>query len=151
MTGHSMRSLLRVGGVLPLLALQRIINTKPWGRPMTYGLGAEMTHEPSNGWSFGFGFGWNANRLGWGWGVSPWSEPIGWDWRGERYPWVWHGTRAVRVPAGGDDGRGIGAWRVAPARNIYDRWHSGSRTTTTAAPERRAASPAESGRMRRAG
>jgi hypothetical protein len=40
----------------------------PWigthwiGRPMTYGLGADMTYEPSSGWSFGFGFGWNARR-----------------------------------------------------------------------------------------
>jgi hypothetical protein len=128
------------------------IGSSWWGRPMTYGLGAEMTHEPSNGWNFGFGFGWNASRLGWGWGVSPWSEPIGWDWRGERYPWVWRGTRAVRVPSGEEnDARGVGAWRVSPARNIYDRWQSGSRTTTTAAPERGAASPVECVCTRRAG
>jgi len=43
---------------------------------------------------------------------------------GERYPWVWRGTQAVRVPSTGDDGRGIGAWRDAPAKNIYDRWRS---------------------------
>jgi hypothetical protein len=95
-----------------------------WGRPMTYGLGADLTPEPSSGWSFGFGFGWNARALDRGWGVSPWWGPIGWGWRGERYPWVWSGTHAVRVPSGGDDGRGVGAWRGTPARNLYDRWRS---------------------------
>jgi hypothetical protein len=100
------------------------IGTYWWGRSMTYGLGADMTYERSSGWSFGFGSGWNASPLAWGWGISPWWEPMGWGWRGERYPWVWHGAQAVRLASGGDDGRGVGAWRVAPATNIYDRWRS---------------------------
>jgi len=100
------------------------IGTHWWGRPMTYGLGANMMHEPPRDWFYIFGYGWNAGRGTWGSGVSPWWEPVAWGWRGERYPWVWRGNQAVRVPSDGDDGRGIGTWRDAPAKNLYDRWRS---------------------------
>lgn len=100
------------------------IGTHWWGHPTTYGLGAELEHAGPSGWSFGFGVGWNASRSVWAWGVSPWWEPLGWGGRGERYPWISRGAVPVRVPSRGDDGRGVGAWRVAPSRNIYDRWRS---------------------------
>lgn len=102
----------------------RWIGTYWWGHPMTYGLGAEITYEPSYGWGVRFGLGWNASRFGWGWGVSPWWEPMGWGSQGERYPWVWRGTQAVRVLSGADDDRGVGAWRRTPARSIYERWRA---------------------------
>jgi hypothetical protein len=94
------------------------IGTSWWGRPMTYGLGADIRYAPSGGWTFGFGVGWSASPLGWGSGVSPWWSPIGWGGRGERYPWVWRGTHAVRVPSGGDDGRGPGASRTRETSTI---------------------------------
>ena len=100
------------------------IGTRWWGRPMTYGLGANLRHESPGSWFYVFGSGWSAGRDAWATGVSPWWEPVAWGWRGERYPWVWRGTQAVRVPSNGDDRRGIGAWRDAPAKNIYDRWRS---------------------------
>jgi hypothetical protein len=100
------------------------IGTHWWGRPMTYGLGANMLHEQPGDWFYTFGYGWNSGRGTWGSGVSPWWEPVAWGWRGERYPWVWLGSQPVRVPSDGDDGRGIGGWRDAPAKSLYDRWRS---------------------------
>jgi hypothetical protein len=99
------------------------IGTRWWGRPMTYGLGANLIPESAGSWFYVFGYGWSDGRRAWGSGVSPWWEPVAWGWRGERYPWVWRGSDAVRVPVTGDGG-GVGAWRVAPEKNLYDRWRS---------------------------
>ena len=93
-----------------------------WGRPMTYGLGATLRTEAPSRWRYVFGIGWNAGLNAWGSGVSPWWEPVAWGWRGERYPWIWRGTQAVRLPSDGNDGRGVGAWRDALAKDLYDRW-----------------------------
>jgi hypothetical protein len=100
------------------------IGTRWWGRPMTYGIGANLTYQASSSWTFGFGLGWNASPHGWGSGVSPWWGPLGWGRNGERYPWVWQGIHAVRTPSRSDDDRRVGAWRLLPVKNIYDRWRT---------------------------